>query len=148
MAEHPVSAELRAVVEKLARYCCEYCRYPQKYSPEDRLSLEHILPRSRGGLTEQAKLALCCQGCNNHKYSHVLGIDPKSNQLIPLFHPRTQLWTDQFQWSEDLLLIEGKTPTGRATIARLQLNRAGPVNLRRKLIEFGEHPPPVPDPCD
>jgi 5-methylcytosine-specific restriction endonuclease McrA len=148
MADDHVSAELRAVVEKLARYCCEYCRYPQKYSPEDRLSLEHILPRSQGGLTELGNLALCCQGCNNHKYNHVLGVDPETNRLTPLFHPRMQRWTDHFRWSEDFVLIEGKSPSGRATIVRLQVNRPGPVNLRRTLIEYGEHPPPGPDPHD
>lgn len=148
MADDHEPGEWRGVVERLARSCCEYCRYPQKYSPEDRLSLEHILPRSRGGVTELSNLALCCQGCNNHKYNHISAIDPDTNQSEPLFHPRTQRWDDHFQWSQDLLIIEGKTPTGRATIVRLQVNRAGPVNLRRKLIEYGEHPPPNPDPHD
>jgi hypothetical protein len=110
--------------------------------------LEHIVPRSRGGLTELVNLALCCQGCNNHKYNHISGIDPRTDQSEPLFHPRKQRWDDHFRWSQDLLMIEGITPTGRATMVRLQVNRAGPVNLRRKLIEYGEHPPPIPDPHD
>ncbi len=32
------------------------------------------------------------------------------------------------------------TPTGRATIEALQLNREGLVNLRRVLYAMGEHP--------
>src|ERR1051326_8965524 len=35
----------------------------------------------------------------------------------------------------------GLTPIGRATIAALDLNRIGLVNLRRVLPSFGEHPP-------
>jgi hypothetical protein len=35
----------------------------------------------------------------------------------------------------------GKTPVGRATIVRLQLNRFGLVNYRRVLAAVGEHPP-------
>jgi hypothetical protein len=34
------------------------------------------------------------------------------------------------------------TAVGRATIVRLQLNRAGLVNQRRVLRAMGEHPPP------
>jgi hypothetical protein len=35
----------------------------------------------------------------------------------------------------------GLTPTGRATVERLQLNREGVVNLRRVLRTIGQHPP-------
>jgi len=39
------------------------------------------------------------------------------------------------------MLMVGTTPTGRATIEALQLNRGGVVNLRRLLYAVGEHPP-------
>jgi hypothetical protein len=146
MADELRRDELRAVVEDLARFCCDYCRYPQKYVSEDRLPLDHILPRSRGGLTELGNTALCCHGCNGHKYDHVDGTDPETGQSVPLFHPRQQRWRDHFRWSADLLSIEGRTPTGRATIERLKMNRPGPVNLRRRLLRDGEHPPPEPVP--
>jgi hypothetical protein len=35
----------------------------------------------------------------------------------------------------------GLTPTGRATIAAMDLNRFGVVNLRRLLLLINEHPP-------
>jgi hypothetical protein len=38
-------------------------------------------------------------------------------------------------------LIVGLTPTGRATIEALKLNREPLVNLRRLLYAAGEHPP-------
>jgi hypothetical protein len=50
-------------------------------------------------------------------------------------------WADHFEWSEDFTLLAGKTPVGRATISRLQLNRFGVVNYRRVLVLAGEHPP-------
>jgi hypothetical protein len=34
------------------------------------------------------------------------------------------------------------TATGRATIARLQLNRVGAVNIRHALLALGEEHPP------
>jgi len=30
---------------------------------------------------------------------------------------------------------------GRATVEALQLNRTGLVNLRKALVQYGEHPP-------
>jgi len=40
------------------------------------------------------------------------------------------------------LTLLGLTPTGRATIAALRLNREGVINLRRALKLEGKHPPP------
>ena len=37
--------------------------------------------------------------------------------------------------------IVGITPTGRATIEALQMNRPGPVNMRQLLYAMGKHPP-------
>jgi hypothetical protein len=41
------------------------------------------------------------------------------------------------------LEIIGLTPTGRATVSALQLNRAEVINLRRILFAVGEHPAPL-----
>jgi hypothetical protein len=46
-----------------------------------------------------------------------------------------------FTWSEDYTLILGLTPTGRATVELLQLNRLGNQNLRQVLYVIGYHPP-------
>lgn len=105
-------------------------------------SVEHIGPRSRQGPDSLGNLAFSCQGCNNHKYTKTNGTDPVSGSLVPLFHPRNQLWTDHFAWNDDATLILGLTPTGRATVETLRLNRPGLVNLRRILAAAGEHPPP------
>lgn len=102
---------------------------------------EHVVPVSMGGATELNNLALACGGCNGHKYTKVSAIDPLSQRESPLFHPRQQLWEEHFVWSADALKIVGITPTGRATVSALKLNRAGVINLRKLLKVAGLHPP-------
>ena len=117
-----VTAEQRRAVAERAGFCCEYCLSQLKFSV-DSLSVEHIVPRSRGGRDDLENLGLACQRCNNHKFTAAEAPDPLSGEFVPLFHPRRQRWQDHFAWSHDYLLIRGVSPTGRATIERLQLNR-------------------------
>jgi len=108
-------------------------------------SVEHVEPLRRGGATTLDNLALACQGCNNHKYTKTDGRDPVSGECVPLYHPRQQRWRDHFAWNDNFTLIIGLTPTGRATVETLRLNREGIVNLRRILYAMGEHPPAESD---
>jgi hypothetical protein len=140
MPEHRVAEQQRRAVVERAGGCCEYCQSQAKFATQP-FAVEHIMPLSRGGKTVLDNLALACQGCNNHKYTKVEGIDPITGNLAPLYHPRQQKWQDHFSWSRDYTLVIGLTPTGRATVQALQLNREGLVNLRRMLYEVGEHPP-------
>lgn len=141
MAKRRRPPSLRARVLERAGGCCEYCRSPAAFSQQS-FSVEHILPRSRRGRTALANTALSCQGCNNHTFTKTHGRDPATEEIVPLFHPRKHRWQDHFASSEDLTLIVGLTPTGRATVEALKLNRVGLVNLRRVLARVGEHPPP------
>lgn len=84
---------------------------------------------------------MACQGCNNHKYIKIEGCDPITGENKALYHPGKQRWNDHFAWNDNFSLIIGITPTGRATVEELGLNRDGLVNLRRILYELGEHPP-------
>lgn len=141
MANKPrVGEKLRASVAARARDRCEYCLSPVRYATQ-RLSVEHVSPREKGGTNAFENLALSCQGCNNHKYNHVEARDPVSSQLVPLYNPRQHRWAEHFAWSADMLLIVGVSAIGRATVAALFLNRPGVVNLRRLLVAFNEHPP-------
>ncbi|MEO1300160.1 MAG: HNH endonuclease, partial [Cyanobacteria bacterium J06636_16] len=101
-----------------------------KFSP-DPFSIEHIIPLSRGGTNDLDNLALACQGCNNHKYIQTDAYDPISGVKVSLYNPRFHNWQEHFTWNQDFTLLLGLTPTGRATVDRLQLNREGVVNLRR-----------------
>ncbi len=140
MSDKYIPAELRRLVTDRARDCCEYCRTQARYS-SDSLTVDHITPRSTGGPTTIDNLALCCHGCNQHKSKRTSALDPVTGSLVPLFHPREQTWDEHFAWSDDFTLMLGSTPSGRGTIAALQLNRPGLVNLRRVLYAIGEHPP-------
>ena len=142
MPEQRISAGLREQVTKRANGCCEYCRSLARNATQP-FSVEHIIPRAKGGPTTLENLALACQGYNNHKYDKVAVPDPVSGEIVPLYHPRHDRWDTHFAWSDDFTLIVGLTPTGRATVATLFLNRDGVVNLRRLLYAIGEHPPSI-----
>jgi hypothetical protein len=86
-------------------------------------------------------LALSCQGCNNHKYNKIKGIDTITQEDVELFHPRNQTWTEYFSWSDGVLEILGKNATGRVTVEELKLNRQELKNLRKLLADIGKHPP-------
>lgn len=141
MPETRLTTRQRQIVAERARGCCEYCMSQERYSPAP-FSVEHIVPRSRGGFNDLDNLALACQGCNSRKYTSVGAIDSVTGQLAPLFHPRVMHWQDHFIWSDDYTLIIGLTPIGRATVGCLQLNRPGLVQLRAALASIDRHPPP------
>lgn len=140
MTKKYIPPELRRQVVERANNSCEYCRYPGKYAPQTP-PVDHVIPQDAGGETTLENLALSCQGCNGHKATKTTALDPVTEQMVPLFHPRQQRWEEHFAWSEDYLQITGLTPTGRATVEALQLNREGLMNLRRVLYAVGEHPP-------
>jgi HNH endonuclease len=138
MAE--ITIQQKSFITQRAQGCCEYCWSQLKYSP-DPFSIEHIIPLSKGGTYDLDNLALACQGCNNRKYNHTEAYDPIDGKLVPLYHPRQQSRSNHFGWSDDFAEMIGISPTGRATIVRLQLNPDGVVNLRRVLKINNLHPP-------
>ena len=140
MANRPVAAQQKQSVIQRARGCCEYCQSQLRFTNQA-FSIEHIIPKSLDGQNTLDNLALSCQSCNNHKYTKISGVDPVTGKTAPLYNPRRESWTDHFAWNEDCTLIIGLTPTGRATVETLQLNKPGLVNLRRVLYAVGEHPP-------
>lgn len=140
MPERATTVGERRLVEERAGGCCEYCLSPSAYSP-DPFAIEHIIPRARGGSHRPANHAYSCQGCNSYKRADLDAVDPLSRDRVPLFHPRRHHWREHFAWNDDCTRLLGLTPIGRATIAKLDLNRRGVVNLRRVLRGVGIHPP-------
>lgn len=138
----PVSVT-RLVVDR-ARRCCEYCRSQSRFSPQSS-SVEHISPRYSGGPTVESNLALACQGCNSHKGIKTIGRDPATGFPAALFNPREESWSANFAWSGDYTRVQGTTATGRATVAALNLNRDGLINMLRALFATGDHPPTEPE---
>lgn len=112
---------LRDTVIRRAGFRCEYCQLPAQLQVGG-FEIDHILPRSRGGQTDLANLALACPHCNARKWAHLDGEDPESGQRVALFNPRIQKWGDHFQWSRQRPFeIVGISGHGRATVARLQM---------------------------
>ena len=66
----------------------------------------------------------------------------------PLFDPRRQSWEEHFGWDHDATHVAGLTPTGRATVAALRLNRKKLVAFRLLLRDAGQHPPVEPASSD
>jgi hypothetical protein len=103
--------------------------------------IEHIRPSSAGGTTAIDNLCLACPMCNRHKSDHISAVDPDTGNVTDLFHPQRDDWASHFAWSVDGSLLVGLTPSGRATIEALRINRPQLVRTRRLWILLGEHPP-------
>lgn len=118
--------------------CCEYCRMPQELTvvPHE---VDHIRAQKHGGTSTGDNLALCCFYCNSFKGPNIAGIDPDTDTLQPLYHPRKDHWKDHFEWNGPELV--GKTAIGRTTIEVLNVNLPERVEHRRLLIESGDFPP-------
>ena len=100
----------------------------QEDSPLAALHVEHIVPKVHGGTDDLENLALACIDCNLHKGPNLTGIDPQTQQVTELFHPRRHRWQDHFE-REGLYLI-GKTAIGRTTIRVLNINSEEQLALR------------------
>ncbi len=130
---------LRQAVVERAKGRCEYCRTAQAIVVE--MDVDHIIPQSAGGTSDLANLCLSCVGCNGFKLAYQTGIDLNTGEQAPLFHPRSQRWVEHFGWSVDGTQVLGLTPIGRATVARLRMNREKMVDARRLWVRAGWHPP-------
>ena len=131
---------LRERVTAQARRRCGYCLTSEAIvgSP---MELDHIIPEALGGLTEEDNLWLACPLCNGHKGDRIAAPDPETGESLRLFDPRHQVWREHIRWAVGGELVVGLTPTGRATVAALALNRPSLVNARRAWILVGWHPP-------
>jgi len=106
-------------------------------------NIDHIIPLDNKGTTSLDNLALSCGGCNSAKSNKLTAIDPVTKQIAPIFNPRKQDWVEHFAWSDTFLKMLGLTPTGRASIKLLKLNRKGVINMRKLTMLIGEHPPTI-----
>ena len=108
---------------------CAYCLSSQRYA-NSKLEIEHIIPKAIGGSDDELNLCLACRLCSSYKSIQTEAVDPTSNAVVTLFNPRTQVWSEHFQWSRDGVRVIGLSPVGRATVEALQLNNETTVNVR------------------
>src|ERR687884_447625 len=78
--------------------------------------IDHIVPESLGGPTEEANLWLACPLCNAHKSDRITVLDANTDEIVRLFNPRQQTWGEHFAWTSEGERIVGRTPIGRATV--------------------------------
>jgi hypothetical protein len=133
-----VPTALRRLVIQQAADRCEYCALSQA-GQEATLHLDHIIPQAAGGETVSDNMALAYVSCSLRKAARQMAIDPQSSQEVPLYHPRRDAWSEHFQW--DGVFVRGVTPTGRATVAALHMNRALIIAIRHEEAARGRHPP-------
>lgn len=119
---------------------CGYCRASELVTATE-LVVDRILPESTGGPTARENLWLVCACCNQFKGGKTRATDPQTDEVVPLFNPRTQTWTEHFAWSGEGTEIIGRTACGRATVEALRLNRELVVLARRRWVSVGWHPP-------
>ena len=137
MSTH-IPANLAREVRQRAKDICEYCRLPQ-VSQEATFHVDHILPRSAGGVTTASNLALACVTCSLRKAARVRVRDAKTGKTVRLYNPRRDDWGKHFSFTSTWR-IRGRTRTGRATITALGMNRLAIVAIRRELIALRRMP--------
>ena len=129
-----ISAALRRLVYERAGGCCEYCLISESAVLAVH-EVDHVISQKHGGPTKADNLALSCALCNKFKGSDLSSLDADTGQIVPLYNPRRDLWSDHFQLSSGQFVP--LTPTGRVTVRVLQLNKPDRTEERKLLIAAG-----------
>ena len=116
-----IRAGTRRSVRLRSRGRCEYCGITEVDSDQE-LQVDHVIAEQHGGEHERDNLAFCCGDCNRAKGPNVATFDPRTGELVPLFHPRRQQWDDHSR--REGARIFGLTGIGRGTVRLLKMNDA------------------------
>ena len=131
-----VDARLRAEVARRARRRCEYCLI-QEQDAGFAHEVDHIVSRKHGGLSTSYNLAYACVLCNRYKGSDVASVG-SARQIVRLFHPRKDRWSDRFRIQGEL--IEPISEAVQVTVGLLRLNAAERLGERKLLQSVGYYP--------
>src|SRR5882724_1340736 len=129
-----MDAALEELVPRRAGFRCEYCLLPQAIVSTP-FQFDHIIAQSHGGLTIAENLAFACFHCNNFKGPNLAGVDPETGEVVRLFHPRRDLYEENFKWEQERII--GLTAEARSTISVLRLNHPLRLAVRRSLLREG-----------
>jgi len=130
-----ITLALRTDVALRAHRRCEYCLIREE-DTAFRPQVDHIVSRKHGGNSLPENLAYACVLCNRRKSGDVASVD--KGQLVRLFHPRQDLWTDHFQI--DGSSIRALTEVGAATSKLLHFNVPERRAERALLQALGSYP--------
>src|SRR5437879_3279285 len=81
---------------------------------------------------------LACVSCSLRKGARLSLFDADSGATVPIFNPRRESWDLHFRWQGTR--VAGLTPTGRATVDALCLNRPLILAIREEEEARGRHP--------
>jgi len=91
------------------RFRCQYC--DEKFAPVD-LTFDHVIPRSRGGLTCWSNIVAACSPCNTRKDKFIVKpkkapAEPSPFELLAIArtYPPNYLhesWADYLYWDVEL----------------------------------------------
>lgn len=124
---------LKQAVRARASDRCEYCLMRQAWEAFYPYHVEHIIAQQHRGQDDFENLALACRHCNLLKGPNLTSLDPDSDHLVRLFHPREQLWKDHFRIEGGYIL--GLTNVGRTTVFLLEMNAPHRLELRMENLE-------------
>jgi hypothetical protein len=127
------------LVAQRAAHRCDYCRAPEAIFNFP-FEVEHIIPTSRDGSDDEPNCALACRACNLYKSDQLEGLDEVAQEVVRLFHPRRDRWDEHFRIEMESGTVLGLTPTGRATVTILQMNRPIQLAARRQWMLLGLFP--------
>jgi hypothetical protein len=74
-----------------------------------------------------------------HKSNRIEAQLPDTQEVVPLFNPRTDQWNEHFRW--DGYVVVGLTRVGQATIDALLLNLHRRIKIRQAEALFDLFPP-------
>lgn len=132
--------ELRRLLEIADDHQCAYCQTTQANTGQP-MVLDHIKPEAKGGKTAFDNLCFACRRCNEFKGSTTHHQDPVTEEIVPLFNPRQQKWSEHFAWDGQGIHLIGLSPVGRVSIIALNMNNELIVDSRRRWASVGWHPP-------
>lgn len=122
-----------------ANHRCEYCQAPEVVFNFP-FEVEHIIPLSQNGQTEDMNLALACRSCNLRKGNRIKGMIPGSDTEVRFFNPRNDQWHQHFEIDASSGSILGITNIGKVTVAYLEMNSPPQIAARQLWIRLGLFP--------
>jgi len=122
-----IPTALRNLVYERADGCCEYCLVSEAVSFATH-QIDHIIAEKHGGLTVEENLALSCALCNKYKGSDLTSIDNETGEIVRLFNPRKDVWSEHFKIENGVFI--GLSPNARAPIRLLQINNSVRIEER------------------
>lgn len=70
-------------------YTCAYCG---RHLNEEEATLDHVIPKSRGGLKDWRNVVTACRACNKKKDNHT----PEEAAMALLYHPKVPTYAELY----------------------------------------------------